>query len=542
MTQDRDKPDQRPILSHIRLMEIGREFGYRDMKEGICFGVANMAMQAALIGDLESYTNRLDRLSNLSPEFIKKLKEKLDNLDKNAKQEFTQEEIDVMAFFDGISIYQSLSRELSGKRNYGQDTLASAPFAASVKLNEIYKKWQNETPPPAKQNDAGPISRITKYSCAYNKKDLARSLELLAMKLNSEPECDVPFTMILNGPDHSVSVSYLPDSTTWMFVDANNLPPQMYISSLEESLLAENICKSLFSPDTTIIATDIIVATPYRDKVKDYIEKWRKMDEMVTIHKVTPEKTAMHDHRGAHWLNIAIKEGIVDDISKIIFSGNVADLNNYDDADKDGFSLLALAVNINRLDLVKAILSSGYDINKRGVPGNNLTALHVAAANNNVKLIEYLLASGADPSVWNNGTGRSPMMEAAHHGQLDIVMEMYARIEDEYKPLHLVKSAFEAAMSGHVQVLAFLLDAGVSPDQSSDDKTLLETAVEHNQTDIVMLLHERRAKPATADTQNKTDQTNVATITDFWKAKSINDDALDKLDKQIDNEKKRKLT
>jgi ankyrin repeat protein len=71
---------------------------------------------------------------------------------------------------------------------------------------------------------------------------------------------------------------------------------------------------------------------------------------------------------------------------------------NYEDP--AGFPSLIATISTDRPDkdeLAELLLSRGANIQQRGV--NDYTPLHYAAARNDAKLIELLLAHGADPSA-----------------------------------------------------------------------------------------------------------------------------------------------
>jgi len=64
----------------------------------------------------------------------------------------------------------------------------------------------------------------------------------------------------------------------------------------------------------------------------------------------------------------------------------------------DGFPSLIAAIAADRkdrYDIVELLLRFGADIQQRGV--NDYTPLHYAAARNDVRMVELLLAHGADP-------------------------------------------------------------------------------------------------------------------------------------------------
>jgi len=71
---------------------------------------------------------------------------------------------------------------------------------------------------------------------------------------------------------------------------------------------------------------------------------------------------------------------------------------NYEDS--AGFPSLIAALSTNRAEryeIVSVLLSFGADIQQRGV--NDFTPLHYAASKNDVRMIEQLLANGADPNA-----------------------------------------------------------------------------------------------------------------------------------------------
>lgn len=66
----------------------------------------------------------------------------------------------------------------------------------------------------------------------------------------------------------------------------------------------------------------------------------------------------------------------------------------------DGFPSLLAALSSDRqdrYDLVELLLSFGADLQQRGV--NDYTPLHYAAAKNDARMVELLLAHGADPTA-----------------------------------------------------------------------------------------------------------------------------------------------
>lgn len=125
------------------------------------------------------------------------------------------------------------------------------------------------------------------------------------------------------------------------------------------------------------------------------------------------------------------------------------------------------------------------------------SALHGAAAHNNLPLVEWLLAQGARTEV-TDARGGTPLFEAAEAGHASIVSALLAARaqvnaigEDGLMPLTL------AAGEGHDEVVTQLLRAGARPGGAGDIQTPLMAAVAAGHQDIVKQLLAARATPNT---------------------------------------------
>lgn len=89
--------------------------------------------------------------------------------------------------------------------------------------------------------------------------------------------------------------------------------------------------------------------------------------------------------------------------------------------DSAGFPSVIAALSSGRddaLERVALLLDAGADIDQRGL--NDWTPLHYAAANDDVRAIELLMARGADPAARTNVDDfATPLEEAEYLGRRD---------------------------------------------------------------------------------------------------------------------------
>ena len=119
---------------------------------------------------------------------------------------------------------------------------------------------------------------------------------------------------------------------------------------------------------------------------------------------------------GRSWLTNALGEGAPETVRWMLDQG--VEVNYFDD---EGYSPLQTAVlreDEASLDLVRALLESGADVNASGTLSE--TALHKAAALGDEAIVRLLLEHGADAAAWDSEhVARQPAdyaEEAGHEG------------------------------------------------------------------------------------------------------------------------------
>jgi hypothetical protein len=246
------KPSRKDWL--INLMQA---LGYEANEQGVCFGIASMGLQAMLASDVASFDARIQALRNawseLSPLFnttaaTEKAKEALLNqlvkrlfnfnnkqhMDKyhspsgregwvesdhhKAKQQI---KADILAFFDGIQLYQSPSLYLHLAAKASQDVLSNSPLVMSKALEE-----------------KGKLFRIPLSVGTYTQANLESYLDSLESQIVKD--ATRPFAFMICSPDHAIMLGYDPENkdNPWCLIDANQLPPRYFSSSKEKDMAA----------------------------------------------------------------------------------------------------------------------------------------------------------------------------------------------------------------------------------------------------------------------------------------------------------------
>jgi ankyrin repeat protein len=189
---------------------------------------------------------------------------------------------------------------------------------------------------------------------------------------------------------------------------------------------------------------------------------------------------------------------------------------NANTASGDGETLLMTAAGAGHLPIVKLLLARGADPNARdGWRGQ--TALTRAAGGNHAAVVTALLTAGADPNATDDqidffamvpseqATPKIPLPKggvtvlhyAARQGALDAVRALTASraLDIDRADPDGVTPLLYAALNGHYDVAAFLLEHGASPTKADQSgRTVLYTAIELSRPD-----REPRPWPRTSD-------------------------------------------
>ncbi len=141
---------------------------------------------------------------------------------------------------------------------------------------------------------------------------------------------------------------------------------------------------------------------------------------------------------------------------------------------------------------VHELIAQGVDVNSRNQ--DELTALHIAAINGHLDIVEILLGAGIDiNAVDKNGyTALHVALLNKHDAMVELLLKKNPVINATAP--NGATSLHTAAFNGHSDVVRFILDRGVAVDYPvKDGRTALHCAAQTGQADVVQLLLEKGA-------------------------------------------------
>lgn len=154
--------------------------------------------------------------------------------------------------------------------------------------------------------------------------------------------------------------------------------------------------------------------------------------------------------------------------------------------DREGNSLLILAIKEGSVGTVRALLAARADVNSRNALGE--TALMLAALRGDLEVVRQLLVQGADvnpPGDW------TPLIYAAVKGSVAIsrLLLAYGAKINATADSNGLTALMMAAHEGHHELVAFLLASEADPNlKSHAGVTALAAAREGGRKNIVELL------------------------------------------------------
>jgi len=157
---------------------------------------------------------------------------------------------------------------------------------------------------------------------------------------------------------------------------------------------------------------------------------------------------------------------------------------------KEGNSPLYLAFRENKREIFDLLLESNADVK---VPGNNnRTVLHLAAAYDDVELVQKLIERGADVNAVDDIDGDIPLIQTClgNYRQMEMIKLLLDKgAEINHQGNNKATCLFYVAAAGHTEVVRELLNRGADPKiRDSKGKTALDRALKNNRKEVATLL------------------------------------------------------
>lgn len=169
-----------------------------------------------------------------------------------------------------------------------------------------------------------------------------------------------------------------------------------------------------------------------------------------------------------HWYLTANPGDTESDKDKIIASIGKFEAEAGAKTDTDlGWVPLVWAASNNELKMVQSLLANGADVNAVYNFGarKGIRALQAAAGSDNMDIVKLLLAHDARIDAKDDSEGKTALSTAASHGELDIVQYLVTHgadinTTDKYGNTPLALAAYFAPFSEHLAVVKYLVSAG----------------------------------------------------------------------------------
>jgi len=171
-------------------------------------------------------------------------------------------------------------------------------------------------------------------------------------------------------------------------------------------------------------------------------------------------------------LHMASAKGHVEVAKALIEKGlNVNEI----DGTLDYFTPLHTATKFGQIEIIKLLLDKGADVNAPN--GAEDTSITIASESGYLEIIKYLVSKGATVIVESNV--QTPLLAAAENGHLEVVEYLVKEGYDinggaKYRKDTALQMA---AQNNHLDIVRFLLDKGADVELlNSEGKSLLEIA------------------------------------------------------------------
>lgn len=314
-------------------------FNYpKQLKNGLCFGLAMLGQTAFLMEEMDAFDQRLQKISDMDVQIFKKTAKIIH--DSASYRELDPFFIECLAFFDGLALYQIPSNYMNmfeGASN--QRTVRDIQWLLpEVLQNKLY--------------------RTKSFSGNYNLIELENYLRLIKRNLDQSkiPLC----SLMLECGDHAIQLGYNYRLQEWSLVDSMSLPTSKH-QSIEAVAFA--IFKSFYNglKDVTdiskekaisIFTTTMTVRIEYQESILQIHERLTQNPVWSAMHQVSVAKATSVDSMQNSWLILAALIGEEEVVKQLLAQPAV----NVNQLSEQGIFPLYMATIFRQTRMVELLL------------------------------------------------------------------------------------------------------------------------------------------------------------------------------------------
>lgn len=423
--------------SHEHLMTHFKAIGYFLPGPGICAGLAQMSIEAFLLGSKEfaRFNEWLDLIAKTAPEALnQRIKNARKAIAERSRQvpgfvRLTEDEkilTEIAGFFDGVELYLHPDRH--------KEIFAHA--VAQPQVQSIFSSVEDEGLPVEKV-----IVIVDSFPGIYKR----FSLHDFFTKLNDiiqhyQPSCD--FALGLDSINHRISLCYDSKKKVWVLIDANQLPTKEVDSnqlSVEIfNALASNVHEGSF-PYIAAFNTTMYCTEKNKPVLQALMQTASQSQEYKAAHDITIEKIDMRtDRLKVSLAQIAAKYEHLNVLNTI----NAIKPSALNEKGHVGRTAMHVAAQLNLIKVIKVLAEAGVVLN--ALDSEDHTPMYLAIQNNNIEAVEVLL--DLDPSLVSAGVNRSgclPIDFARKKNHSEMINLLLQRKTDATKKSQTVKPTMQ---------------------------------------------------------------------------------------------------
>lgn len=382
-------------LTHQKLMEILRSYGYNFTEKGLCAGFAVMGMSAFLSEGkkgIEEFKARLQYMQD-HPDLYETASGLQKKIQTQGYSSLTEEEkklyenyINIRAFLDGVMLYQKPGQHAElFNENLSQGNV--------IEASEVIQSLALEK--------KGGLELIDNSTIVCNTELFTNYIEQLSTLLKNNNR---NITFYVETDFHRISVCYDHEQDAWTIIDAN-LPENInYTSASYPNWIANQICSRAAAYSTPfdppkdklfILSLNACSTKNEAKEVKEIFENFKKSDVYTNITQETLNNVSFRFNRQGTRSYNALMLALKTDDNQFINKFNKEKLKKvlrktYGSKTYFGFDTAAEEYSDKVID--KLIQLKVADVNQRIKSGPHLgkTLAHVAAAGNHIDLLRVI--------------------------------------------------------------------------------------------------------------------------------------------------------